>query len=166
MWPAAGGVRLLDDLPAGPIWSEAILMNTRGQVAGSGMNEAASQRPVMWTADGRIVDMGLTSGINDAGEIVGWAGRIETVTERAFVWTESEGMLDLNDLLDDSGAGWTLRSAQAINDSGQILVRGIFDGRFTAALLTPIVPEPAATGLLAAAGLTALRRRRRIDATS
>src|SRR5205814_10381974 len=108
VWPAAGGVRLLDDLPGGPIWSEAYLMNSRGQVAGSGMNETATQRPVMWTPDGHIVDLGLlpgrgfagTSGINEAGEVVGWAGGDDPAIGRAFVWTESEGMLDLNDLLD------------------------------------------------------------------
>jgi probable HAF family extracellular repeat protein len=131
----------------------------------------------MWTPDGRLVDLGLlpgrpmagTSGINEAGVIVGWAGGVENVTERAFVWTESEGMLDLNDLLDGSGAGWTLRSAQAINDSGQILVNGQFGGRFTAALLTPVVPEPGVFGLVGVSALAvgrALGRRSRVNRDS
>jgi probable HAF family extracellular repeat protein len=168
VWPAAGGVRLLDDLPGGPIWSAADGMNSRGQIAGSGFNETGGQRPVVWAPDGRIVDLGLlpgwaaagASGINEAGEVVGWAAGIGSGVDRAFVWTESEGLLDLSTLLDGSGAGWTLNGAQAINDLGQIVVIGSFDGHFTAALLTPVVPEPASLGLLGIAALTAGGRRR------
>ena len=36
-------------------------------------------------------------------------------------------MLDLNTLLDASGAGWTLSVALAINDSGQITTVGCDD---------------------------------------
>ena len=46
-------------------------------------------------------------------------------------------MLNLNDLLDDSGAGWVLLYGKSINDSGQITGTGIFKGQFRAFLLTP-----------------------------
>jgi hypothetical protein len=36
-----------------------------------------------------------------------------------------------------SGTGWELRSAQDINDAGQIVGEGMHDGRSTAFVLTP-----------------------------
>jgi hypothetical protein len=56
-------------------------------------------------------------------------------------------MVDLNDCLDDSGAGWTLGDAMAINDLGQIVGNGWHEGTIHAFLLTP-VPEPSTFVLL------------------
>ena len=74
-------------------------------------------------------------------------------------------MLSLNRLLDDSGLGWILKEADAINNSGQIVGYGINpDGHSEAFLLTPVAtPEPAslllvATGLIGLIGLMRLRR--------
>ena len=70
-------------------------------------------------------------------------------------------MQDLNNLI-TAGAGWTLRSAYAINTSGQIVGGGNnAAGQFHAFLLTP-VPEPALLAVPALAG-TALARRRGVQ---
>ena len=67
---------------------------------------------------------------------------------------------DLNSLLDASGRGWELYGAAGINKSGEIAAYDRFGGRISAAVLTPIVPEPstAAAAALAAVALRGLRR--------
>ena len=63
--------------------------------------------------------------------------------------------MDLNSLLDDSGAGWYLAETRAINNSGEIAGIGTFDpdgagplpSRNAGFLLTP-VPEPALMAML------------------
>jgi probable HAF family extracellular repeat protein len=65
--------------------------------------------------------------------------------------TSADGMRNLNDLLDPSGAGWTLRDAIAINDAGQIVGYGTSPpGAQHGFLLTP-VPEPPTLALVALA---------------
>jgi hypothetical protein len=64
-------------------------------------------------------------------------------------------MHDLNSLLEPN-SGWILRDAQGINEKGQIVGFGEFEGESRAYLLTP-VPEPStlfitSLGLLAAIG--------------
>jgi len=78
---------------------------------------------------------------------------------RAFVWTEEEGALPLTSLLDASGRGWVLTNPFDINDRGQIVGQGIYQGRQQGFLLTP-VPEPTAVLPIACAATAVLRRRR------
>jgi probable HAF family extracellular repeat protein len=91
-------------------------------------------------------------GINSGGQVVGQS--IAATGERAFLWSSSSGMLNLNDYLDASGSGWTLGSATAINDAGQIVGKGTHNGITHAYLLTP-VPEPGSLAMLGGLGLTA-----------
>jgi probable HAF family extracellular repeat protein len=74
--------------------------------------------------------------INDSNVIVG--GTYLPVTRREFAWvaTEAEGVVDLNDLIDPA-AGWRLLYATAINNSGQIVGAGVYDGREMAFRLDP-----------------------------
>ncbi len=58
-------------------------------------------------------DVRTAFGLNAAGQVVG------TSDNRAFVWTVSDGMIDLNSLL-PAGSGWQLVRANGINDAGQI----------------------------------------------
>jgi probable HAF family extracellular repeat protein len=53
-----------------------------------------------------------------------------------FVWSPSTGMLDLNNLI-PANSGWLLQFANAINDQGQIVGQGTFNGQSEAFLLTP-----------------------------
>jgi probable HAF family extracellular repeat protein len=145
------GVALLEPLPAG--WgTEALAINNVGEIAGH-----SAYRAVIWSSDFEIQDLGELPGqfrayandINDAGQVVGtsWIGRFFG-DERPFLWTSDGGMLNLNDLLDESGDDWFLREAAAINNRGQIVGFGNRDGYgMHAFLLTPI-PEPATTALL------------------
>jgi probable HAF family extracellular repeat protein len=181
LWPAAGGYQLLPSLSEYPRIALGGEMNGQGIIAGSGMvpdnlPEHGVQRAVYWDAGGNVHNMGtlpgmITSGsaaINESGEIVGWSAGFAgsgALPWRAFVFTEAEGMLDLNDLIDDPGDRWTFTHAQDISDLGVIAVDARFNGKGAAAILEPLpidgpnTPEP--SGLLLLAGGALLLRRRR-----
>ncbi len=170
----------LGDLPGGDDESIAHGINSRGQVVGEG-SVASGPHAFLWSpgapngTSGTMIDLGELAGsggvssardINGRGVVVGHSGTAGA--ERAFVWmpTVPNGttgtMIDLNTMLDPmSSAGWRLKSAEAINDFGQIVGSGLFDpdGRGgsppveRAFLLTPI-PEPATIVLIVVIGLT------------
>jgi probable HAF family extracellular repeat protein len=74
----------------------------------------------------------VANGINNNGKVVG------TSNNRAFLWTKDLRIQDLNSLTDQTGSGWTLYSANAINDAGQIVGYGDHNGASHAFLLTPV----------------------------
>jgi probable HAF family extracellular repeat protein len=129
----SGGV--MSDLSTlgGPT-SVAYGINDGGEVVGSSDIVAASGQPFhafIWSSAAGMVDMGALGGstrsvafdINNAGQAVGYselpAGR------HAFIYTRTNGMSDLNDLV--PGSGWIFQEAQAINNRGQIVGIGIFE---------------------------------------
>jgi hypothetical protein len=60
-----------------------------------------------------------------------------------------------------SGDGWVLTNASDVNDRGQIVGQGLYQGQLRGFLLTP-VPEPAgALAIATAAGALILWRRRK-----
>jgi probable HAF family extracellular repeat protein len=128
--------------------------------------------------DGVIHDLGTlpagpngatssANAINSSGQIVGYSQALAngSVRNHAFVYSDGT-MLDLNNLLEDA-PGWTLLStASGINDAGQIIGLGTYNGVTHGYLLTP-VPEPegfvlAGLGLLS---LFVLRRPRLVSIT-
>jgi probable HAF family extracellular repeat protein len=62
----------------------------------------------------------LISGINNNGAIVGSFFQPSFGYSHGFVAYCRNRMVDLNTMLDASGAGWTISDAMGINDSGQI----------------------------------------------
>ena len=73
--------------------------------------------------------------ISNAGIVVGYAHFGQN--GRAFVWDKTNGLQDLNSLIDPS-LGWTLQVADGINDLGQIVAHGYrAGGANVAVLLTP-----------------------------
>jgi len=169
IWDSDSGIR-----PVGPSYgpggSTAYAISELGCVAGA-FRIDGGMHAFQWTETGGMEDLGGPTGqfgvwgeatdINDSGLVVGWS-KLSDVDFRALLWDGDGQMSDLNDLLDESGAGWTLTSAQAINNLGQIAGVGLHNGQSRAFILNPI-PEPSSflalgVGLLGGAGV--IRRRR------
>jgi probable HAF family extracellular repeat protein len=143
----------------GGLISAASAVNRAGKVVGGAYDSAGNDHAFLYYST--MTDLGTlggatssAAGINNLDQIVG-----DSYTagggDHAFLDTGAT-MLDLNQLLDGSGAGWTLNNAYAINDSGWIVGSGN-NGSF---LLTP-VPEPPSIvlGLIAGVALLAIGRR-------
>jgi probable HAF family extracellular repeat protein len=143
-------------------------LNNQNQAVGNSQ-DGVPRRAFLWS-DGNLSNLGdlaggndfsEATGINNVGQIVGRSDSSEG--RRAVIWNSDLEMQDLNNLLDESGEGWTLSAAVDINDSGQIVGFGASaDGAFRTIVLTPnAVPEPSSLGIsLLVATLALLQRRR------
>jgi probable HAF family extracellular repeat protein len=94
--------------------------------------------------------------VNGAGLIVGNSQRIAGAAAVATLWKNGQA-IDLNAML-PAGSGWTLLSAEGINDRGDIVGYGSFGGQTRAFLMT--VPEPT-TLVGAVVGMLGIAIRRR-----
>lgn len=136
IWSRARGMRMLPGLPGGG-GSSGNGINDAGQIAGGSECGGGCLHAVLWSASGSAQDLGVLNGasfssayaINNLGQVVGASGH-------AFVWSETGGMQDLNDLIPPN-SGWLLEYAFAINDVGQITGQGTINGQIHAFLLTP-----------------------------
>jgi probable HAF family extracellular repeat protein len=113
----------------------------------------SSAHAVIWTGGGGIRDLGTLPGdtlsaalkINFFGQVLGSSGNAATcgisryeVFGRPFIWSERNGMRDLNTLIRAS-SGWVLNSVSDINLWGQIVGSGTRNGQPHGFLLTPRV---------------------------
>lgn len=171
-----GPLEDIGDLQDGAGNARAYAINNNDQIVGeSSADGSRIGRAFLWQ-NGVMTDLGVlddgsdssyADDVNNAGSVVG-ASYSESGS-RAFLWTGSDGMLDLNDLVDSSADGWTLLSARGISDTGYIVGTGMIDGEMRAYMLAP-VPEPASIivwGLMAtavAAGYAWRAKRRRNSA--
>ncbi|MDQ1687692.1 MAG: hypothetical protein QOK42_667 [Frankiaceae bacterium] len=165
-WQGGG----LTDLgvPTGFSMSFGFAINDVGQVAGSAISASGNtERPFRYTDGvgsvvlGGVGEHNTAFGINSRGDVVG-TGRAVAGPIRAFVYTDSGGMVDLNALIDPA-SGWVLLGASGINDAGQIAAYGFSNltGLSHALRLTPVGTVSAPT---APSGLTQPLSRRRASA--
>jgi len=147
--------------------------NDTGQVTGISYTTGDAEiHAFLWTPEapngnsGTMYDLGTLDGglsygygINESGDVVGAAYTADNALH-AFLYTECNGMVDLNTLV-TAQSGWELANAVAINDAGQITGWGWIEGQQHAFRLTP-VPEPTTIAMLALGGVAvaACRRRR------
>jgi probable HAF family extracellular repeat protein len=133
----------LGSLGDGERFSQAFAISDRGWIAGESIVIGSTYRAVLWR-NGEIEDLGSmganhsrANDVNNRGEVVGHVGQFHNFPSfngRAFVWQDGQ-MTDLNDLIAPD-SGWVLRSAEGINNRGDIVGFGTYNGETRAFLLT------------------------------
>jgi len=129
-------------------------INDSGNIVGSSSRFGSSA--TLWTnANQSGVSLGTLGGgfsdalgINNSQQIVGTSTLSDSSTQHAFLWEDDE-LIDLNSLV-DPGLGWELTSAFEINNSGDIIGIGTFNG-VQQGFVAKAVPEP--TSVLGVLGL-------------
>jgi probable HAF family extracellular repeat protein len=113
LWAPTEEIRDLGTLP-GDTLSDALKINFFGKVIGISGN---TEVPTLYDASG---DLALSKGVSG----------------RPFIWSDRNGMQDLNTLI-PTDSGWTLNSVADINVWGQIVGTGTLNGQPHGFLLTP-----------------------------
>ncbi len=152
MW-SSGSISNLGSLNGGTNFSQAYGINDSNVVVGSSVVGKVSptsstdlNHAFVWT-QGVMVDLGAhpfdtnyihseAKDVNNAGEIVGYTAKFfgsPTSGGAAMLWHNGEA-IDLNTLV-PPGSGWVLQSAEGINDRGDIVGYGSYQGQTRAFLL-------------------------------
>lgn len=184
LWTPGSGLRFLGTL--GGLSSYGMAINDAGLIVGNSLTRSGYTHAYL--NDGNaMTDLGTLGGgnsysygVNGSGDIVGYSDTADGGSA-GFLWSNGV-MYDLNALVSPQ-PGWVLREAYGINDSGQIVGTGTYNGvsrafrldpamiapanfQLTAATLDAVgeVPEPGTFWMLAAgclaAGLATRRRAR------
>jgi probable HAF family extracellular repeat protein len=132
--------------------SDATGINKFTQVVGNANTATGAVHAFLWQ-NGVMTDLGTLGGndsgandINNSGEVVGSA-YTASGAYHAYEW-QSGVMTDLNTLI-PANSGWVLTNAYGVNDNGQIVGQGVFNGQATAFLLSGGVVTNLAPGWLA-----------------
>ena len=143
-WTPAGGVQYIGTLGGRHSYGNAV--NERGAIVGTSTNASGYLRAFLY--NGGMTDLGTFGGttsaaydVNGSGHAVGYATDADGQS-RAFVWRDGV-LYDLNSLIDPA-SGWTLEAAYGVNDRGQIVGAGMYNGRSTAFALDPMLSMAAA----------------------
>lgn len=141
---AGGAMTNLGNLGTG-CNSSADAINDSGQVVGWSNTSGFFTDHGFLYSNGNMADLGTLGGssshaldINSQGQVVGWAFTLNDAAQHAFLYVDGQ-MLDINNLL-PTNSGWVLNSATGINDKGQIVGEGKFNGKQAIFLLAPTIP--------------------------
>ena len=130
--------------PAGHWTSLALGVNDLGQAVGQS-HPPFRTRAVLWLNDAghTPVELGTlpddvdstATAINNEGQIVG-ASTSASGVSRPFLWQNGQ-MVEVSSLLDAGGADWVIQSITGINNVGQMVGIGLYQGQPRTFLLTP-----------------------------
>jgi hypothetical protein len=144
-WTPTNGVDELDAVPgvAFPRF-QAEAINDNLVAVGWGVNNIGVSTPVRWAADGSAVNLGQPAAftstqpidVNNDGTIIANASRAPQDTDPEAMLNVGGVWMQLRQRLVNPG-GWTLAHAAAINNLGQIVGSGIFNGASAGFVLTP-----------------------------
>ncbi|PSB03556.1 HAF repeat-containing PEP-CTERM protein [Merismopedia glauca] len=127
-------------------------INDAGQIIGT--SRTTDRQTVFLWQNGTMIDLlalrgiyGEAKQINEAGQVLGNYG-IEMLDSKPFLWEKGKAV-DLQNLIDPN-SGWDYLSATKINNKGQIIGSGYFNGESRAFLMNPTdiiidpeaIPEP------------------------
>lgn len=152
------GLGLQDLGTTADAYTYASAINATGQVVGW-MERATGTHAFRYTDGIGIEDLHTlpasiseAAGINNVGAVVGYVYTSGTPS-RAFLYTDAEGMIDLNTRIDPA-SGWVLNAAFGINNAGEIVGQGTYRDQVDprAFKLTPYVADVTAPNI---AGATA-----------
>jgi probable HAF family extracellular repeat protein len=130
----------------GGTFSGARGINNAGQIFGVSEYEPNNSAVHAFLVEnGTMIDLGTLGGIesfphamNSQGHIVGRTDN-DLAENVPFLYRDGQ-MVDVNTLLPPN-SGWVLRSADFINDAGQIVGLGVFNGETNSYLFTPAGPN-------------------------
>jgi probable HAF family extracellular repeat protein len=169
MWDEVHGMQALNGMGAASLVSDDLQT-----IIGTG-SSSLGQEMVRWKSGSGVMGLGIPAGFYyvDPGDMTPDAGRIvgtmvSTSGAVPFLWTESAGYRNLEDILTASGidlGGWQLQTASGISADGRTIVGTGFDPDGTRQAWIAVIPEPS-TALLLGAGLLALAGTRRATASS
>lgn len=159
-------------------------MNESGQIVGYSQTAEGKTHAVLWQ-DGKVTDLlpikgigGGASHINESGQVLGGyfsAFGSDPSKSGNFLW-ERDKAVDLRNLIAPN-SGWKSLSVIDINDRGQIIGSGLFNGLPRAFLMNPTdtiidpepisesIPEPSSIigSILGLGAVLTTARRRRCD---
>ncbi|MFB2980529.1 DUF3466 family protein [Microseira sp. BLCC-F43] len=173
LWEKSSGMIDLGTL--GGNYGYASAINDLGQVIGYSTTADGLPRAFFWDKSSGMINLGTLGGydsyptaINNYGQVIGYSTTADG-QYRPFFWDNSTGMSDLNDLV--SAPGWILNNVVGINNAGQIVGNGSYNGQSRAFVLTPkSVPEPSSTLAFLTLGAVgagaAFRQRQQQEASS
>ncbi len=114
--------------------STAWIINDRGEVAGESFISFSANPstgvptvdPFFWSPeDGKMTDLGGLGGtcgwtvwLNNRGQVVGFSNPPGDQTEHPFIWSKSQGMVDL---FLNGGLGGTFGHPDFVNDAGEVV---------------------------------------------
>jgi len=127
-------------------------INDLGQVVGES-HPPFGNRAVLWNNDAAHTvselpllpgdNYGSASHINNLGQVIGYSaydvpGTWSVGPSRYVVWRDG-GVYDLQSVLDPvTGAGWTITSAAGLNNLGQVVGTGTYNGVVAVFVMTPV----------------------------